>query len=134
MRWNGHRVRSRDLWQPRTAPAWHDGARVGSVWVNDHDPARALVALEALEGDPLSIRRPRRYVVPPTVRGVGDLADVASVGVHREDSALGLIGIEVAAKDDLTVPGSTTVRALVVVVFVIVSATGEHWESHGYHH
>jgi hypothetical protein len=53
---------------------------------------------------------------------VGDLADVASVGVHREDSALGLLGIEVAPKDDLTIPASTTVRAL--VVFVIVSATG----------
>src|SRR3712207_8917548 len=45
--------------------------------------------------------------------GMGDLADVASVGVHREESALGLIRIEVAAKDDLTVPGSTTSRALV---------------------
>src|SRR5918993_1411601 len=104
--------------------AWHDRVRVASVGVYDHDPARALVALEALEGDPLSIRRPRRYVVPPTLGGVGDLTDVASVWVHREDSTLGLIGIEVAAKDDLTVPGSTPSRALVVVVFVIVLATG----------
>jgi hypothetical protein len=59
---------------------------------------------------------------------------MATVGIHREDSALGLIRIEVAPKDDLTVPGSTTVRAPVVFVFVIVCATGEHWESHGYHH
>src|ERR671921_2838865 len=114
--------------------AWHDGARVGSVWFYDHDPARASVALEALEGDPLPIRRPRRKVVQPALWGVGDLTDVASVGVHREDSALGLIRIEVAAKDDLTVPGSTTSRALVVVIFVIVCATGENRHSHGYHH
>ena len=65
---------------------------------------------------------------------MGDLADMASIGVHCEERALGLIRIEPAAKDNLTVPGSTTVGALVVVVFVIVCATGEHWESHGYHH
>jgi hypothetical protein len=63
---------------------------------------------------------------------VGDLADMASVRVHCEERALGLLGIEVAPKDDLTVPGSTTVRVLIVVVFVI--ATGEHRHSHGYHH
>src|SRR5918994_3315733 len=113
--------------------AWHDRVRVASVWVYDHDPARALVALEALEGDPLSIRRPRRYVVVPTLWGVGDLTDVATVGVHCEDSTLGLIRIEVAPKDDLTVPGRATARALVVVVFLIVLATGEHRHSHGYH-
>jgi hypothetical protein len=45
---------------------------------------------------------------------------MASVWVHLEDRCLGLFGIEVAAKDDLTVPGSTTVRAL--VLFVIASA------------
>src|SRR5919112_1013424 len=105
---------------------------MASVGVCDHDPARALVTLEALEGDPLPIRRPRRYVVPPTLWGVGDLTDVASVGVHREDCAPGLIRIEVAAKDDLTVPGSTTARAL--VLFVIAFAAGEHRKSHGHHH
>src|SRR5215208_659865 len=99
---------------------------MAGVWVYDHDPARALVGLEALEGDPLSIRRPRRKVVQPALWGGGDLADVASVWVHRKQSALGLIRIEVAAKDDLTVPGSTTVGALVVVVFLIAFATGEH--------
>src|ERR687897_2000180 len=92
--------------------AWHDRVRVASVWVYDHDPARALVALEALEGDPLSIRRPPRSVVAPAFGGVGDLADVASVGVHCEEGTLGLIRIEVAAKGDLTVPGRTTVRTL----------------------
>src|SRR5215204_3907003 len=115
-------------------PAWHDRARVASVWVYDHEPARAKVDGLALEGDPLSIRRPRRKVVKPAFWGVGDLADMASVWVRREESALGLIRIEVAPKDDLTVPGRTTVRALVVVVFVIVTATGEHRQSHGYHH
>src|ERR671912_2782918 len=102
--------------------------------VEHHDPAHALVDPLAIEGYVLAIRRPRRRIVAPALGGVGDLADMASVGVHHKESALGLIRIEVAAKDDLTVPGSTTVRALVVVVFVIVSATGEHWESHGYHH
>src|SRR5215217_2605813 len=66
--------------------------------------------------------------------GVGDLADVASVGVHREESALGLIRIEVAPKDDLTVPGRATARALVVVLFVIAFATCQRRESHAYHH
>jgi hypothetical protein len=65
---------------------------------------------------------------------VGDLADVASVGVHHKERALGLIRIEVAPKDDLTVPASITARALVVVLFAIVSATGENRQSHGYHH
>jgi hypothetical protein len=61
--------------------------------------------------------------------GVGDLTNMASVGVHREERPLGLLGIEVAAKDDLTVPGR--IPALVLIVFVI--ATGEHRKSHGYH-
>jgi hypothetical protein len=73
-----------------------------------------------MEGDPLSIRRPRRPIVAPALWGVGDLADVASVGVHREDSALGLIRIKVPAKDDLTVPASITACAF--MLFVIASA------------
>jgi hypothetical protein len=87
-----------------------------------------------MEGDPLPIRRPRRRIVAPAFGRVGDLVDMASVGVHGEERTLTVIRIEPAAKDNLTVPGSTTVGALVVVVFVIVCATGEHWESHGYHH
>src|SRR5215207_8040093 len=99
-----------------------------------HDPAHALVDPLAIEGYVLPIRRPHRGVVAPALRGVGDLADVASVGVHRKESALGLIRIEPAAKDDLTVPGRATAGALIVVVFVIAFATGEHRHSHGYHH
>src|SRR5919112_6578178 len=108
--------------------------RIACLGVEEHDPARTLVCSLAMEGDPLPIRRPRRPIVAPAVGGVGDLADMASVGVHCEERALGLIRIEPAAKDDLTVPGRSTVRALVVVVFVIVLATGERRHSHGYHH
>src|SRR5918993_5114448 len=109
-------------------------ARIACLGVEEHDPARTLVAFLAMEGDPLPIRRPRRRIVAPAFGRVGDLVDMASVGVHGEERTLTVIRIEPAAKDDLTVPGSTTVRAVVVVVFVIVCATGEHWESHGYHH
>src|SRR5919107_3970850 len=101
--------------------------------VEHHDPAHALVDPLAIEGYVLAIRRPRRRIVAPALWVVGDLADMASVGVHREDSTLGLIRIEPAAKDDLTIPGRTSARALIVVVFVIVLATGEHRKSHGYH-
>src|SRR5215217_5666559 len=94
--------------------------------VEHHDPAHALVDPLAVEGYMLAIRRPRRRIVAPALGRVGDLADMASVGVHHKESALGLIRIEPAAKDDLTVPASTTARALVVVVFVIAFATGEH--------
>src|SRR5215211_804091 len=109
-------------------------ARIACLGVEEHDPACALVDPLAVEGDPLPIRRPRRPIVFPALGGVGDLADVASVGVHHKEGALGLISIEPAPKDDLTVPGRATARALVVVVFFIVSATGEHRQSHGYHH
>jgi hypothetical protein len=95
-------------------------ARIACFGVQEHDPARTLVCSLAMEGDSLPIRRPRRPIVAPAFGRVDDLADVASVGVHREEGALGLIRIEVAAKDDLTVPGSTTARAL--VLFVIASA------------
>jgi hypothetical protein len=110
-------------------------ARIACLGVEEHDPARTLVCSLAMEGDPLPIRRPRRPIVAPAVGGVGDLADMASVGVHYKESALGLIRIEVAAKDDLTVPASTTSRALVVFVFLIACSTGENRHSgHGNHH
>ena len=119
----------------RHRPVHGTTVRVASVWVYDHDPARAKVDGLALEGDLLPIGRPRRIIVlGQALRGMGDLADVATVWVHRKERAFGLIGIEVAAKDDLTIPGSTTVRALVVVVFLIVLATGQRRQSHGYHH
>src|SRR5918995_1421502 len=98
--------------------------------VEHHDPAHALVDPLVIEGYVLPIRRPRRRIVAPALGGVGDLADMASVGVHHKESALGLIRIEPAAKDDLTVPG----RTIALVVFVIVSATGQRRKSHGYHH
>jgi hypothetical protein len=112
-----------------------DRARITGVGVYDHDPGRTKVGGLALEDDPLSIRRPLRIIVlGQALGGMGDLADVASVRVHREESAFGLLGIEVAPKDYLTVPASTTVGALVVVVLVIVLATGENRQSHGHHH
>src|ERR671921_2328742 len=101
-------------------------ARIAWLEVEEHDPACALVDPLAGEGDPLPIRRPRRPIVFPALGGVGDLADVASVGVHHKEGVLGLVRIEPAPKDDLTVPGSITVRALIVVLFVIVCSTGEH--------
>src|SRR5918994_3476141 len=55
--------------------------------VEHHDPAHALVDPLAIEGYVLPIRRPRRRIVAPAVGRVGDLADVASVGVHRKESA-----------------------------------------------
>src|SRR5215204_7115368 len=100
-------------------------ARIATLEIDEHDPAHALIESLAIEGDLTPIRRPHRGLVTPALGGVGDLADMASVGVHREDSAFGLIGIEVAAKCNLTVPGRATARALFVFVFVIASATSE---------
>ena len=52
---------------------------MASVWVYDHDPARAKVDGLALEGDPLPIRRPRRIIVlGQALGGMGDLADMAT--------------------------------------------------------
>src|SRR5215217_6645867 len=109
-------------------------AHIACVRVDDHDPAHALVDPLAKEGHSLPIGRPRRALITPALWGVGDLADMATVWVHREDRCFGLLGIEVAAKDDLTVPGRSTARALVVFVFVIACSTGERRESHGYDH
>src|SRR5918993_1915946 len=97
-------------------------ARIACLGVEEHDPARTLVYSLAMEGDPLSIRRPRRRIVAPAFGRVGDLADMASVGVHGEERPLTVIRIEPAAKDDLTVPCRTIDRPLVVVVFVIACA------------
>src|SRR5215217_9136682 len=109
-------------------------AHIACVGVYDHDPAHALVDPLAIEGDLCPIGGPHWGVVAPALRGVGDLADMASVWVHGEDRCLGLLGIEVTAKDDLTVAGTITARALFVVVFVIACATGENRHSHGHHH
>src|ERR671921_2246651 len=101
-------------------------ARIACLEVEDRDPAYVIAGSLTMEGDPLPIGRPRRIVVEPALRGVSDLADMATVGVHREERTLGVIRIEPAAKDDLTVPGRATARALVVVLFAIVCATGEY--------
>src|SRR5215204_3946248 len=71
----------------------------------------------AMEGDLRPIGGPRRKEVAPALGGVGDLADMASIRVHREDGALGPFKIQVAAKDDQTVGGSSaSARALVVLL------------------
>src|SRR5215212_8336732 len=83
-------------------------ARIACLEVEDSDPAHVRVGSLTMEGDPLPIGRPRRIVVEPALRRVGDLADMAPIGVHREERTLSVIGIEPAAKDDLTAGGSTT--------------------------
>src|SRR5215204_7397466 len=89
--------------------------RIAGVGVEDHDPTHALIRSLALEGDLLPIGGPHRGVVAPAFGRVRDLVDMVSVWMHREDSALGLIGVEVAAKGDLTAGCSrTAARALVV--------------------
>src|SRR5918998_5799068 len=104
--------------------AWRNLARITRVGVYDHDPPSALVAGLASEGDPLPIRRPPRVIVKgPVLRGVGDLADVASVRIHREERSLGLIGIEVAAKDDLPVCDIRTAARTLLLVLLASSAS-----------
>src|SRR5918995_1585785 len=96
-----------------------DTARNAGIDVDDHDPAPIAMraATPALEGDLGPIGRPCRKVVAKALWGMGDLADVASIGVHREDDALGQFKIQVAAKDDQTVGGSSaTTRALLVLL------------------
>src|SRR5829696_9244628 len=97
--------------------------------VEDHDPAHALVDPLAIEGEPLPIGRPHRIFVAPAFGGVGDLADMASVWIHREDSALGLIGIEVATKGDLTVR-NITVAGCALLVLLASSASSAGAQCH----
>src|SRR5215203_2485177 len=113
-------------------------ARMTCLEVEDPAPVRVL----AHEGDLRPIGRPCRHVVFPALGRVGDLADMTSVWVHREDSGLGLIGIEPAAKGDLTVSGSSA-TALALVVLLATAATGaqcqrncanhKHRNQHGDH-
>src|SRR5215211_9540224 len=91
-------------------------ARITCGWVDDHDPTHALVDPLAIEGDLRPIGRPCRQFVEPALGRVCDLADMAPVWVHREERSLGMIGIEPAAKDDLTVGGSTTTALALVVL------------------
>ena len=97
-------------------PAVCNLTRIACLEVEDRDPAHVPVGSLTMEGDPLPIGRPRRIVVAPALGRVVDLADMAPIGVHREKRALSVIGIEPAAKDDLTVGGSSaTALALVVL-------------------
>src|SRR5215212_3431300 len=114
---------------------------IAGVGVEDHDPTHALIRSLALEGDLLPIGRPHWGVVAPAFGRVRDLVDMAPIGVHREESTLGLIGIEVAAEDDLTVGGSSaTALALVVPLASItlsraLASTGAQCQSNeSYHH
>src|SRR5215203_1371229 len=66
-------------------------------------------ATPAMEGDLRPIGGPCRGAVDPAFGGMGDLADVASIGVHRENGGAAIL----LAKDDQTVGGSSaTARAL----------------------
>src|ERR671921_675233 len=94
-------------------------ARIACLEVEDRDPAYVIAGFLTMEGDPLPIGRPRRIVVEPALGRVGDLAEMAPIGVHREERTLGLIGIEPAAKDDLTVGGS----AANAPAFVLLSSS-----------
>src|SRR5215203_2319083 len=91
-----------------------DTARIACVDVDDHDPAPLAMraATPTMERDLGPIGGPCRGAVAPAFGGMGDLANVASIGVHRENG--------VAAKeDDQTVGGSSASeapRALLVVL------------------
>src|SRR5215207_7539645 len=89
-----------------------DTARIACVDVDDHDPAPLAMraATPTMERDLGPIGGPCRGAVAPAFGGMGDLANVASIGVHRENG--------VAAKeDDQTVGGSSaSARALLVLL------------------
>src|SRR5215208_4455907 len=95
-----------------------DTARIAGVDVDDQDPAPFAMrgATAAVEGDLGPIGGPRRGAVAKAFGGMGDLVDVGSIRVHREDGTLGLIGIEIANKDDLTVGGSSATACAVLVL------------------
>ena len=63
-------------------------ARIACLEVVDRDPAHVPVGSLTMEGDPVPIGRPRRIVVIPALGRVGDLADTAPIGVHREERTL----------------------------------------------
>ena len=102
-----------------------DTARHARVDVDEQDPAPGAMrgaseearVTPAMEGDLRPIGGPGRGAVAKALGGMGDLADVASIRVHREDGAPYPFKIQVAAKDDQTVGGSTaTARALLVLL------------------
>src|SRR5215204_433595 len=69
-----------------------DTARHARVDVDHQDPAPMAMrtATPAMEGDLRPIGGPCRGAVAPAFGGMGDLADVTSIGVHRENGALGV--------------------------------------------
>ena len=74
-----------------------DTARHARVDVDNQNPAPLAMrgaseearVTPAMEGDLGPIGGPRRKEVAPALGRVGDLADVASIRVHREDGAPG---------------------------------------------
>src|SRR5215212_1274586 len=83
-----------------------DLVRIVRVGVDDYDPAPfAMRETHAIEGKLRPFSGTRGDLVATDDGRRDDLTYIASVGVHREDCALGLIGIQIAAKDDLTVGG-----------------------------
>src|SRR5215208_2380473 len=97
--------------------AVRDLVRIARVDVDDHDAVLKAMeeATPAMEGDLRPIGGPRRGVVGKGLGGMGDLADMASIRVHREDGEFGVSAAiggqfkfsKVAAKSDQTVTGST---------------------------
>src|SRR5215213_6940529 len=82
-------------------------------------------ATPAMEGDLGPIGGPCRGAVAPAFGGMGDLADVASIGVHRENGALAA-SVYFAAKDDQTVGGSWASEAPRALVVLSSTATLSH--------
>ena len=73
-----------------------DTARIADVNLDDeHDPAPMAMggATPTIEGDLRPIGGARRKAVAKALGGMGDLVDVGSTRVHREDGALGQIEI-----------------------------------------
>src|SRR5918993_3338400 len=102
-----------------------DLVRIAGVDVDDQDLAAGAMrgATAAMESDLRPIWGPSRKVVAKALWGMGDLADVGSVRVHREDGAPGQVKIQVAAKGDQTVLESIA-KACALLVVLLASALG----------
>src|SRR5215216_3201498 len=89
------------------------------VDVDDHDPLPMASASgdTAIEGDLGPIGGPCRGAVDPAFGGMGDLADVASIGVHRENG-VAVAAAKLAVKDDQTLGGSSATALALVVLLV----------------
>ena len=98
-----------------------DRARIAGVDVDEQDPAPMAMrgATPAMEGDLGPIGGPCRVAVVPALWGMGDLADVASIRVHRENGAAATLLL----KDDQTVGGSWANEAPLALVVLSSSPT-----------